>query len=170
MLLCCFTSGTDEDKAQSSEHTILHRDPTPVQDLSIKEQAKSYVPSWQRDKSAGPTTGRRAPSNAGRKGSSTTSDRRRKGEVRPSDYLYFGDGTSGDYVSNSGISQPRPQGGSSSGAGSTQPKPGYASGRDNSGYTATGLNNNSQMGYSNLTYGGSLQYDYAGTQPFGAGL
>lgn len=111
----------------------------------------------------------RKPSNATRHRSSSSSNRRKKGEVRPDDYIYFGDGTSGNYVSKPDGTQPHSQGANLSVGGSSYSGSGFASGKDNSGYTANGLNNNSQMGYSNLTYGGSLQYNYAGTQPFGAG-
>ena len=167
MFSCCFTSGKDDAGVASSEPGVAHN--RPVQDLPIKEQAKIYVPSWQRDESAAPTTGMRKPSNAAQHKPSSTSERRKKNEVQPSDYLYFGDGTSGNYVSKPGSAQPLPHGAASSGGGSSYSGSGFASGKDNSGYTANGLNNNSQMGYSNLTYGGSLQYNFAGTQAFGAG-
>lgn len=160
MFSCCFTTRKSGNDAPSSEHDVPH-----IQDVPIKEQAKSYVPSWQRDESAGSTTGLRKPSNAGRNRPSTTSDLRKKNEVLPTDYLYFGDGTSADQVSSDLSNKVRPQSASPNGGASSQPGSGLAIGKDNSGYTATGLNNNSQMGYSSLTYGGSLQYDYAGTQP-----
>lgn len=165
MFSCCFTTRKGESESQSSKHGVPHN----VQEVPIREQAKSYVPSWRRDESAGSTTGVRKPSDAGRNRPSTTSDRRRKDEVQPTDYLYFGDGTSCNQASSNVSCKPQPQSAGSDGGASSQPGSGFATGLDNSGYTATGLNNNSQMGYSSLTYGGSLQYDYAGTQPFGAG-
>ncbi|ROV92043.1 hypothetical protein VMCG_09531 [Cytospora schulzeri] len=162
MFSCCFTSRRAEIRTQSSEHAVPH-----IQEVPIKEQAKSYVPSWRREESgAGSTTGLRKPSDASQNRPSTTSDRRKKNEVLPTDYLYFGDGTSGNSASNNVSCTLHPQSAMLNGAASSQSGSGLASGKDNSGFTATGLNNNSQMGYSNLTYGGSLQYDYAGTQPF----
>ncbi|KUI58028.1 hypothetical protein VP1G_05283 [Cytospora mali] len=169
MFSCCFTTRKYEDEAQSSAHGVPHSSPALIQDKSIREQAKSYIPSWQRDESVGSTTGLRKPSNAAKKRPVSTSAYRRKGEVRPTDYIYFGDGTSGGHVSNNSASKPQLQDGNLNGARSSQSRSEFASGKDNSGYTATGLNNNSQMGYSNLTYGGSLQFDFAETQAFGAG-
>lgn len=164
MFSCCFTARKGENEAQSSEHGVPY-----TQEAPIKEQAKSYVPSWQREEGTVSTTGLRKPSNAGRNRPGTTSDRRKKNEVLPTDYLYFGDETSGNPASNDTSCKLHPQSASSNDAASSQPGSGFASGKDNSGYTATGLNNNSQMGYSSLTYGGSLQYDYAGTQAFSPG-
>ncbi|KAI0829564.1 hypothetical protein F5Y06DRAFT_282673 [Hypoxylon sp. FL0890] len=98
----------------------------------------------------------------------------RSTDPEPSDYLYFGEGTLAANVSQSLLNRSR-----SKSAGDTPGLPATGSwshpshpshppsggGRDQSGFLNTGLNTQTtQMGYSNLTYGGSLQFDYAGTQ------
>ncbi|KAI2782508.1 hypothetical protein F4815DRAFT_424905 [Daldinia loculata] len=88
----------------------------------------------------------------------------------PTDYLYFGEGVSSAEVSRSLSKQSqnkspsiRPDQ-SSTTTTETHNNPG-TSGRDNSGFLKTGMDTQAtQVGYSNLTHGGSLQYDYAGTQ------
>ncbi|KAI7788743.1 hypothetical protein LA080_008634 [Diaporthe eres] len=94
---------------------------------------------------------------------------RNNDKVKPSDYLYFGEGSSGYHPRHTVANSTNQQGRASNGSRYTTAGSGNPSGRDNSGYLATGLNNNTQMGYSNLTYGGSLQYNFAGTQPIGVG-
>ncbi|KAI1089395.1 hypothetical protein F5B19DRAFT_377621 [Rostrohypoxylon terebratum] len=94
-------------------------------------------------------------------------------DPEPSDYLYFGEGISAKDISQSLMNRTQGK--------STSNQPGQLSigpinhstpsntGKDNSGFIDTGLNTHTaQMGYSSLTYGGSLQYDYSGThgQPF----
>lgn len=88
-------------------------------------------------------------------------------QPKPSDYLYFGDGSSprSSTVPSRSSTQRHPGGTPQHVA---NPAGNTSAGNDNSGYLATGLNNNSGMAYQNLTYGGSLQYDYAGTQTYGA--
>ncbi|KAI1798843.1 hypothetical protein F4811DRAFT_153447 [Daldinia bambusicola] len=91
---------------------------------------------------------------------------------QPTDYLYFGEGTSSAEVSKSlsirsRSRSPNVQPGQSSitTSGTYSNPTSNSSGRDNSGFLKTGMDTRtSQMGYSSLTYGGSLQYDYAGTQ------
>ncbi|OTB02931.1 hypothetical protein M426DRAFT_322176 [Hypoxylon sp. CI-4A] len=98
-------------------------------------------------------------------------------EPGPTDYLYFGEGISAVEVSRSLSS--RSQNRSTSHVSSTHQSTGShsnltvqsqssttnQSGRDNSGFLNTRMNTHTAaMGYSYLTYGGSLQYDYAGTQ------
>ncbi|KAK2607329.1 hypothetical protein N8I77_006009 [Diaporthe amygdali] len=157
MFSCCFSGRDYEDDAQ---HEQLRPEP-------------AKIPSEEMS-AAKPLTGRRKPSNAAQMGPPTSqpvmsSNYRNNDKVKPSDYLYFGEGSSGHHarrtVSNSTSQQGRP----SNGPNYTKAGSGNPSGRDNSGYLATGLNNNTQMGYSNLTYGGSLQYNFAGTQPIGVG-
>ncbi|KAI0105830.1 hypothetical protein F4814DRAFT_76417 [Daldinia grandis] len=89
----------------------------------------------------------------------------------PTDYLYFGEGVSSAEVSQSLSKQSqsrspsiRPDRSSITTTG-TQNSLTTSSGKDNSGFLKTGMDTQvTQMGYSNLTSGGSLQYDYAGTQ------
>lgn len=159
MFSCFFNAGKDEDEAQSGDNGVQNNSRPLNREVSVKEQAKAYVPSWQKEGGAAPATGRRKPSNATKR-PSTTSDRR-KGEVRPTDYLYFGDGATRNYVSNPGAGQPQTQ---ASGDGSSpQSRPGGVPG-DNSGYQAAGLDNTAQMGYASMAYVGSLQSDNSGMQ------
>ena len=84
-------------------------------------------------------------------------------EAEPKDYLYFGEGGKASASTNSHQTyavhgKHNSTGGSSQQPTSISPSPG----RDESGFINTGLNNQ-QMGYQNLTYGGSLQFDYTGT-------
>ncbi|KAI1204137.1 uncharacterized protein F4807DRAFT_448893 [Annulohypoxylon truncatum] len=96
-------------------------------------------------------------------------------EPEPSDYLYFGEGISATDISRSLVNQTQSKSvssdisGHSSARTRNNPTPSSNGGKDNSGFIETGLNvHTAQMGYSNLTYGGSLQYDYSGThgQPY----
>ncbi|KAI0169424.1 hypothetical protein GGR52DRAFT_555082 [Hypoxylon sp. FL1284] len=95
-------------------------------------------------------------------------DRRRPiHHVEPSDYLYFGEGVSAADVSRSLLSKsPRISDDNSSlGPRAAAPSSTTSSGRDGSGFLKNeSSTHTAQMGYSYLTYGGSLQYDYAGTQ------
>ncbi|ROW17238.1 hypothetical protein VPNG_01220 [Cytospora leucostoma] len=162
MFSCFFNAGKGEDEAQSGENGVQNNSRPLNRDVSVKEQAKAYVPSWQREGSAAPATGRRKPSNATKR-PSTTSDRR-KGEVRPTDYLYFGDGAARNYASNPGASQSQTQ--ASDNGLSFQSQSGGVSGND-SGNQATGLDNTAQMGYASMVYVDSLQADNSGMQSFG---
>jgi len=84
-------------------------------------------------------------------------------EAQPNDYLYFGQ--PGEASQDGAAIQTSGATGKHTGPGGQPHRPvnsAYGSGRDDSGFLNTGLNNQ-QMGYENLTYGGSLQYDYAGT-------
>ncbi|KAK7951333.1 uncharacterized protein PG986_007061 [Apiospora aurea] len=93
-----------------------------------------------------------------------------EGEPGPADYLYFGpkeegasfphrDGsTAAGYATNR--NRARHTSSLSRGGHAAQP-----SRTDDSGFLNTGVAGaRQQMGYQNLTYGGSLQYDYSGTQ------
>ncbi|KAK8088970.1 hypothetical protein PG997_003931 [Apiospora hydei] len=95
-----------------------------------------------------------------------------KGEVEPSpaDYLYFGpkeEGASlpnryGSVAAGDATNRNRARHTSSSSGGGHAAQP---SRTDDSGFLNTGVAGaRQQMGYQNLTYGGSLQYDYSGTQ------
>ncbi|KAI0377591.1 hypothetical protein F5Y04DRAFT_263707 [Hypomontagnella monticulosa] len=95
-------------------------------------------------------------------------DRSRSLDLEPSDYLYFGEGVSATDVSQSLSNRSRSKSTSNTSnpsSGRTPNNPTSHSGKDHSGFLNTQINTHTtQMGYSNLTYGGSLQYDYAGTQ------
>ncbi|OTA68689.1 hypothetical protein K449DRAFT_387012 [Hypoxylon sp. EC38] len=115
----------------------------------------------------GAVKGLRKPSVSGRN-SSNRGVAIRSTDVGPSDYLYFGEGTSAANVSQSLLNQSQ---GKSANNTPEQPPTGTwnqlssAGGKDQSGFLNTGLNTQTQqMGYSNLTFGGSLQYDYSATQ------
>lgn len=149
MFACCFSGREYEDDTQhEAARPQANRPPSDEMSLAPK-----------------PVTGRRKPSDAAQKlppQSVTTYSDHHNREVQPRDYLWFGEGSSGHRPRYTAANSTNQQGASKAGSGNP-------SGRDNSGYLATGLNNNSQMGYSNLTYGGSLQYNFAGTQPIGVG-
>ncbi|KAI2616148.1 hypothetical protein GGS26DRAFT_596980 [Hypomontagnella submonticulosa] len=89
-------------------------------------------------------------------------------DVEPSDYLYFGEGISATDVSQSLSSRSRSKSTSNTSSLSpsrTRNNATSQSGQDHSGFLNAQINTHTtQMGYSNLTYGGSLQYDYAETQ------
>ncbi|KAK8020820.1 hypothetical protein PG990_005958 [Apiospora arundinis] len=96
----------------------------------------------------------------------TPSRKGEQGEPSPSDYLYFGPkkggreaaSTSTEAATNRVRSRQSPP---SSGGGQAA----QTSRTDDSGFLNTGVAGaRQQMGYQNLTYGGSLQYDYSGTQ------
>ena len=156
MFACCF-SGRDYEDDTHHEAARPQATRPPSDEMSLAPK---------------PVTGRRKPSNAAQKPplqSITASSDRNNDKVQPSDYLYFGAGSSGYHPRHSIANSTNQQGTTSNGPRYTMMGSGNPSGRDNSGYLATGLNNNTQMGYSNLTYGGSLQYNFAGTQPIGVG-
>ncbi|KAI8958045.1 hypothetical protein F5Y11DRAFT_54633 [Daldinia sp. FL1419] len=102
--------------------------------------------------------------------SSGRSSTRQNTSPEPSDYLYFGEGVSAAEVSKSLSIRSRSkssniQADQSTSTYVTQNYSTSSTSRDNSGFLKTGMDTHtSQMGYTNLTYGGSLQYDYAGTQ------
>lgn len=155
MLSCCFSGREHEDDTpQEASRPQTYRPPSDEMSLAPK-----------------PVTGRRKPSNAAQRQpmqSVAAPSDRDKNKVKPTDYLYFGEGSSGYHPRHTTANSTNQQGSTSNDP--TRIPPGNPSGRDNSGNLATGLSNNySQMGYGNLTYGGSLQYNYAGAQPVGFG-
>lgn len=89
--------------------------------------------------------------------------------------LYFGQGVSADQAMKTytagPTTKPAAAGGRTTTAGRKNGGGGGASGRDASGYLRTGINDSSIMAgtYSALTYGGSTQYNFSGTQSYGAG-
>ncbi|KAK8114551.1 hypothetical protein PG999_006620 [Apiospora kogelbergensis] len=98
-----------------------------------------------------------------------------QGEPSPSDYLYFG-----PKDENEDVARPKVVGPTSTGAATNRNRsheaPSSSGGNhvaqtsraDDSGFLNTRVAGaRQQMGYQHLTYGGSLQYDYSGTQaPF----
>lgn len=96
--------------------------------------------------------------------------RSRSVEPRPQDYLYFGQGggssSSATSVPRSSLHQSQqPPRAVSSGAIEVKSSSTPSSGRDASGFLSVGISNPQMSStYSSLTYGGSLQYDYAGVQ------
>jgi len=82
-------------------------------------------------------------------------------DPRPNDYLYFG-GPDDHRKGPTGLVSPGPAKHSTSAAGPDRTRPSQAT--DASGFLNSGMSN-VEMGYQNLTYGGSLQYDYSGTHP-----
>lgn len=156
---------------------------------STKLMAENYIPSWQRQRdeqrrnqqTLEPQTGlrRRGQSQSQvqqhRPSSTSTSDERRKSqqdEPSGNEMLYFGQGVSPDQAMKTYTAGPKPRThtsrptGGKGGGGRIS-----GSGRDASGYLQTGVNNTSIMAgtYSALTYGGSTQYNFSGTQSYDAG-
>lgn len=140
------------------------------EDDTLHETARPQTtrpPSDEMSLAPKPVTGLRKPSNAAQKRPSQSITASSDNEP-PLQYLYFGDNSTYP-ARNAGASNTGKHASASNSPRYSQVGQGNPSGRDNSGYLATGLNNNSQMGYSNITYGGSLQYNFAGTQPIGLG-
>ncbi|KAI4598445.1 hypothetical protein KJ359_002855 [Pestalotiopsis sp. 9143b] len=119
-------------------------------------------------------TGKRKPGHTSRLRHNHTVRRSRSVEPSPQDYLYFGDGGNPSSTTASlapprgSLQQSQPRAVSTGAIVTTSNT--QSTGRDASGFLNTGMStNNQQMGYSALTYGGSLQYDYAGVQAQGIG-
>lgn len=164
-------SETNEEKEQT-----LPSNPSP------KHLADTYVPSWHRDDSSTPATGRRKATSVSvgsdyrsRSPSSSCSRERSasSSNSRLSDngMLYFGEEGHDPLLhqaSNSSVvGATRHRRGLSLGsapAGRSSGGPGFASGRDASGNVNQRINDNSPMSgmYAALTYGGSLQLNPAG--------
>ncbi|KAI1448895.1 hypothetical protein F5Y02DRAFT_284574 [Annulohypoxylon stygium] len=161
----------------------------PLQQTKVASQYSSYQPNTSQLNTSQPkplkglrkaSVSARLPPSRGISNRSIDRDRDQDQEQdpdpEPSDYLYFGEGVSAEDVSQSLVNRTQSKSTSNhSGQLSvgpiTHPTPSNPSnaGRDNSGFIETGLNTHTaQMGYSSLTYGGSLQYDYSGThgQPY----
>ncbi|KAI1078952.1 hypothetical protein F5B20DRAFT_545658 [Whalleya microplaca] len=89
-------------------------------------------------------------------------------EPKPTDYLYFGEGTSSANISRSLSTQSQVRTSGVSRQSQTSSKVPYTpgpTGKNASGFPSNGLDQHTnQMGYSSITYGGSLQYDFAGIQ------
>lgn len=157
----------------------------PKRTTTTKQIAKADDPSSQRTSQSSEAppathiTGRRSRGASASHSSlptSTAADRRsdRRSDDPTGNMLYFGTGLSPEqamkvYKSPTPVSHGSS---SSSAAGkSATAAAGNASGRDASGYlpSSVGSTNGMNGTYSSLTYGGSLQYNYAGSQNYGAG-
>ncbi|KAI0146677.1 hypothetical protein BJ166DRAFT_69131 [Pestalotiopsis sp. NC0098] len=118
-------------------------------------------------------TGKRKPGHTSRLRHNHSVRRSRSVEPSPQDYLYFGDGGNPSTAASpapprASLQQSQPRAVSTGAIVTTSNT--QSAGRDASGFLNTGMStNNQQMGYSALTYGGSLQYDYAGVQAQGIG-
>ncbi|KAH6648608.1 hypothetical protein BKA67DRAFT_661570 [Truncatella angustata] len=141
-------------------------------DSDLLDPSSENLPSASQRASSAPRkyTGKRKPSNASRvRHSSGQQHRASSADPAPQDYLYFGDG--GTPPGRSSTSLPSNPAQSRSSIGQTGlTVPGQSTtGRDNSGFLNAGMSNSSMSSsYSAVTYGGSLQYDYAGTQAPGS--
>lgn len=170
VLPCFYETGETSTSPSHNHHsepdTQTDLPPTYQKAFSKHPPPEPYVPTWQRVTVSGDghhapvTTGRRKPA----AGDPTT---RCRAKSEPESMLYFGDGSSS---SNSRLKTPAPAPRLASNSHATSSKSGSAaggaSGRDASGYLNTGVGRNNIMNgsYSSITYGGSLQYGFAGTQ------
>lgn len=186
MCSCCFTSHVDEGLLPRDKYAPrLSQAPPPQLQSKVpkrkpttKQIAESYITRPQNESqspnapSAPPITGCRSRGASASHGSlpaPTTSEKR--SDDPTGNMLYFGTGLSPEQALRN-YKSPTPAGSSiSSTAGRTPAVAGNASGRDASGYLRSSVGSANVMNstYSNLTYGGSLQYNFAGTQSYGAG-
>lgn len=113
-------------------------------------------------------TGKRKPSNASRLRQSHHLPRSHSAEPRPQDYLYFGEG--GKAPGSPSASTHQVQARSSSTTAGLAVPPQRTTAQNSSGFLNSGTSSPQMAStYSSLTYGGSLQYDYSGTQAPGVG-
>lgn len=187
----CFANHIDEGLIPNDDHAPRpSQTPTPQLQakmpkgkLSSKQMTEASVPSWQQSSQSQPseaptgqrpTTGRRSRGASASHGSLPSiipSDKR--SDDPTGNMLYFGTGLSPEQALRA-YKSPTSAGSSSSvssAAGKPPAAAGNASGRDASGYLSSSVGSTNIMNgtYSSLTYGGSLQYNYAGTQSYGAG-
>jgi hypothetical protein len=134
---------------------------------------KGTYSSSTRNPRPGPrVTGKRKATRTARKKTTSqiahTSHKDDKSEPKPSEYLYFGEaGASRQPASHSSLSSNGQSGStstSSSSSSSSVPTTQSTGARDDSGLLSTGVRTQN-VGYQNVTSGGSMQYDYAQTQP-----
>jgi hypothetical protein len=140
---------TPKISLQQSQKTVTHQ-----------ETQGSTAPTQPGNLNAAPpVTGLRKPS-------VNRPKKTKESEPSKPEFLYFGpDGPDFSRRSHSVSGQPSQNSPSNTATAASDTVPA----RDDSGFLNTGIQNsvNSPMGYSNLTYGGSLQYDYAQTQGYG---
>ncbi|KAI1335817.1 hypothetical protein F5Y15DRAFT_223739 [Xylariaceae sp. FL0016] len=164
---CCFSSGQQRIEDEKEDFAARPAPSKPARDSTARQQAPqrssdSLPPATGRRRAGSTAPGvvppTRNPSDDG--GFNFTPEK-----PKPQEMLYFGDNDSPQRSPRPSASSNRPGNHSAQNQPSSGNAP-AATATDNSGYLTTGMNNNSQMGYQNLTYGGSLQYDYAGTQQY----
>lgn len=188
-LFSCFSTGPidfEDDDTQPIRPAPIKSRPRsamPKRNPTTKEKADAYIPTWQRispQPTPNPTNANLAPQHPtttglrarGASASASPPIRQRSRSPAPGNrMLYFG--TDPQHTTKS---YPAPSHGSTDSSRSALPSSstaaaGNASGRDASGYQTSGVGGASVMSgvYGSLTYGGSTQYNYAGTQSFGAG-
>lgn len=192
----CFASHVDEGLIPSDDHYAPRPSQTPTpqlqakmpkRKLTSKRMSEANVSSWEQssqDQSSSniptrdrPATGRRSRGASASHGSLpciTPSDNKRSDDPT-GNMLYFGASLSPEQALRVYKSSTPASGSSSSSVSSVTGKSpavaSNASGRDASGYLSSSVGSQNIMNgtYSSLTYGGSLQYNYAGTQSYGAG-
>lgn len=139
--------------------------------MTTKQQAEAYIPTWNRlDVPHPPATGRRKAASVSNGCSDADSSGRtphKRSRSAGENMLFFGDGTPPSRRTYAPVP-------TTDVASTTTPRRsgnGAVAGRDASGYLSNGLTNSSIMHgtHSALTYGGSLQFNYAQTQSYGAG-
>lgn len=185
----CFSNRADEGLIPPDEHAprLAQAKPPQLQSKmpkrksTIKPMAESNVPSWQRTShssgnlSSPPITGRRsrgASASNGSLPSTGTTAHNRRFDDPTGNMLYFGTGLSPEQAMKA-YTSPTPVNSSSTPAAKrhTAVAGNASTGRDASGYLSSSVGSTNGMNgtYSSLTYGGSLQYNFAGTQSYGAG-
>jgi hypothetical protein len=109
-------------------------------------------------------TGKRKVSDASsRPRKSESYSRAKSEEPEPQDYLYFGEGGKSQRSSGT-LAHTGSHSRSTESKSIQQPQGRTGNGKDDSGFLNAG-GSIQQMGYQNLTYGGSLQYNYSGAEP-----
>lgn len=167
----------DDERSPGSQQRTFHQ-PSSAPDKkheTSKLMAEAYVPTWQRassDSGTRPVTGRRKAASTSAGSAPAPPASRARSESEAGNMLYFGDGSSPQH--NTYTPRARARATSTGNAGTTGATPGlgFASGRDASGHLRTGISDSNPMNgtYATLTYGGSLGYNFAGTQNPGAGM
>jgi len=159
-LFCCVRSRkSPKSEVEESAHRPDGQDAGDAQGGSRPPQSDEMVIPVKRQ----PTTGLRKPGHTAAAPDCHEHDGFDFKEAQPNDYLYFGQ--PGEASQGGGTHTTAAAHGKHTGAGSPSQRPtstSPGSGKDDSGFLNSGLSNQ-QMGYQNLTYGGSLQYDYSGT-------
>ncbi|KAJ4422332.1 hypothetical protein N0V82_002986 [Gnomoniopsis sp. IMI 355080] len=155
----------------------------PKRTPTTKQVAEAPIPSSQHASysadnttSTPPITGRRSRGASASHGSlpAPIASGNERSDDPTGNMLYFGTGLTPEQAIRN-YKSPTPAGNSSRRSSSAgRPPPavaGNASGRDASGYSNSSVGSANIMNgtYSSLTYGGSLQYNFAGTQSYGAG-
>ena len=159
-LCCAEPRKLQKAGGESSQHQPQGQDALEAPDSGLPQSSDNVTAQVTRK----PTTGVRKPGSTAASQGCHPHDGFDFKDPQPNDYLYFGQpgeasGIGGSTYQNAGAYGKQSSTGSQSKPATGNPP---SSGRDDSGFLDTGLNNQ-QIGYQHLTYGGSLQYDYAGT-------